>query len=124
MISPVQKPSKQVSPVLEEHFRFLLWLLPALERFPRSQRFLLGDRIQTLGQEVLECLIEANYSRERRHHLARANMALDKLRYCIRMAVELRHLDHRRYEFAARSIDEIGRQIGGWMKASHAEAPR
>lgn len=73
----MQKPSKQVSPVLEEHFRFLLWLVPALERFPKSQRFLLGDRIQGLGQEVLECLIEANYSRDRRHHLARANMALD-----------------------------------------------
>jgi hypothetical protein len=119
----MQKPSKQVSPVVEEHFRFLLWLVPALERFPKSQRFLLGDRIQTVAQEVLECLIEANYSRERRLHLTRANMALDKLRYFIRISVELRYLDPRRYEFAARSIDEIGRQVGGWLKAHNAASP-
>lgn len=27
---------------LESHYRFLLWLVPAVERFPRSQKFLLG----------------------------------------------------------------------------------
>jgi four helix bundle protein len=120
----MQRSSKQVSPVLEEHFRFLLWLIAALQRFPKSQRFLLGDRIQALAQEVLEYLIEANYTRERRHHLAKANMALEKLRYFIRIAAEMEYLDHRRYEFAARSIDEIGRQVGGWLKASNVEAAR
>ena len=34
---------------LEAHYRFLLWLVPALERFPRSRKFLLGDRIQRHG---------------------------------------------------------------------------
>jgi len=118
----MQKPSKQVSPVLEDHFRFLLWLIPALNRFPKSQKFLLGDRIQTLAQEILEALVEANYSRDRRTHLARANLSLEKLRYFIRLAVEMKYLDPRRYEFAARSIDEIGRQVGGWLKASNVQA--
>ena len=27
-------------------YRFLLWLVPTVEKFPRSQKFLLGDRIQ------------------------------------------------------------------------------
>jgi len=26
------------------HFQFLLWLIPTIEKFPRSQKFLLGDR--------------------------------------------------------------------------------
>jgi hypothetical protein len=116
--------SKQVSPVLEEHFRFLLWLIPTLNRFPKSQRFLLGDRIQALGQEVLEALIEANYSRERRAHLAKANLALEKLRFFIRLSLEMHFFDPRRYEHAARSIDDIGRQVGGWLKATHVQAAR
>jgi hypothetical protein len=57
--------SKRVSPVLEEHFRFLIWLVPALSKFRRDQKFILGERIQGLAQEVLEALIEANYTRDR-----------------------------------------------------------
>jgi len=113
-----------VGPVLEAHFRFLMWLIPALTRFPRDQKFLLGDRIQRLAQDVLEALIEANYTRERRMHLVRANLGLEKLRYFIRLAVEMHYLDARRYEHAARSLDEIGRQVGGWMKAQNAAAAR
>jgi len=36
----------------------------------------------------------------------------------MRLAHEQRHLDVRRYEHAARTIDEVGRMVGGWAKAS------
>ena len=34
--------------------RFILWLIPTVEKFPRSQKFLLGDRIQAIAFEVLD----------------------------------------------------------------------
>jgi len=37
--------ARQTGPALEAHFQFLLWLVPTVEKFPRSQKFLLGDRI-------------------------------------------------------------------------------
>lgn len=55
-------------PALEACYRFLLWLMPTVEKFPRSQKFLLGDRIQATALDVLERLIEANYSRQRQHY--------------------------------------------------------
>lgn len=79
---------------------------------------MLGDRLQSTALDVLEELIEATYTRERRGHLARANLGLEKLRHFFRLAVELKHLDNRRYEHAARSIDEIGRLVGAWNKAN------
>lgn len=112
--------ARRTGPALEAHFQFLLWLIPAVERFPRSQKFLLGDRIQTTALDVLESLIEATYTRDRRAHLARANLGIEKLRFHCRLATELRLLDGRRYEHAARSLDEIGRLIGGWLKAHDA----
>ena len=33
---------------------------------------------------------------------------------------DLQILDLRRYEHAARHLDEIGRLVGGWLKTSHA----
>jgi len=112
--------ARRTGPALEAHRQFLLWLVPAVEKFPRSQKFLLGDRIQATALDVLEALIEATYTRDRRTHLARANLGLEKLRHFIRIAIELKHLDCRRYEHAARSLDEIGRLVGAWAKAHGA----
>jgi hypothetical protein len=109
--------ARRTGPALEAHQRFILWLVPTVEKFPRAQKFLLGDRIQAAALDVLEALIEATYTRDRRGHLARANLGLEKLRVLCRLATDLRHLDPRRYEHAARAIDEIGRLVGGWRKA-------
>ena len=42
-----------------------LWLIPTLERFPRRQKFLLGDRIQFTAVASLESLTEATFTRRR-----------------------------------------------------------
>ena len=116
--------SRRTGPAVEAHFQFIQWLVATVEKFPRAQKFLLGDRIQSTALDVLEALIEATYSRDRKSHLARANLGLEKLRFFFRLAMEMRYLDQRRYEHAARSLNEIGKLVGGWVKAdaAHAEA--
>ena len=49
-----------------------------------------------------------------------ANLGLEKLRLLCRLAQDLGHLDARRYEHAARSLDATGRLVGGWRKAHEA----
>ncbi len=95
-------------------------MIPAVEKFPRSQKFLLGDRMQTLALDVQESLIEATYSKNPASHLLTCNLRLEKLRFLFRLAMDLRYLDLTRYEFAARAIDETGRLVGGWLKANRA----
>jgi 23S rRNA-intervening sequence protein len=119
-----QSPQRIVGPALEAMNGLLRWLIPTVEKFPRSQKFLLGDRIQSAALDVLERLIEATYERDRANSLRAANLGVEKLRHLIRLAFDLRHIDERRYEYAARELDSIGRQIGAWRKthASHAQA--
>lgn len=116
----VRDGARETGPALEAWYRFLLWLVPALERFPRRQKFLLGDCIQNAALDVLESLIEATYTRARDSHLARANLCIEKLRFLVRLATDLEYLDRRRYEHAARSLDETGRKIGAWRKTHRA----
>lgn len=112
--------TRSYGPALEKTYQFLLWLIPSVEKFPRSQKFLLGDRIQSTAIEMLEQLIEATYSRQRHAPLAKANLCVEKLRFLFRLSMDLDYLDKRRYEHAARNLEEIGRLIGGWLKANHA----
>jgi hypothetical protein len=56
--------------------QFLLWLAPTLEIFPKSQKFLLADRIQTFALDVLEGLVEATYTKNVLPLLRAANLRL------------------------------------------------
>ena len=38
--------ARRPGPALESMYRFVLWLVPTVEKFPRRQKFLLGDRLQ------------------------------------------------------------------------------
>ena len=70
--------SRRSGIALEKCYQFLLWLIPAVEKFPKSQKFLLGDRIQNLALAVQEDLIEATYSRNPVPHLTAANLRLER----------------------------------------------
>lgn len=100
----------------------MLWLIPHLEQFPRSQKFLLGDRLQAQALAVLDSLIIATYTKDRGPYLRQANLCIEQLRFGIRLARDLKHMDLRRYEFAGKSLDQIGRMVGSWNKASSTTA--
>ena len=101
---------------LEKATLYLTWLVPVLEGFARSQKFLLGDRLQTLALRVVEDLVEATYTKAPAAVLRRVNIGLEQQRVLVRVAYNLRHLDVRRYEFAVRKLDDIGQSVGGWLR--------
>lgn len=107
-----------VMQVIPKTVDFILWLIQKIDKFPRKQKFVLGDRIEILFLDILDLLIEANYSRDKIELLNRANLKLEKGRYLIRIAKDLLFLDIKAYEFSSRSVNEIGKMIGGWRRAS------
>ena len=107
-------------PALEKMYQFMLWLVPTVDKMPRAHKFTLGDRIQNTALDALENLIEATYSKSAEAQLRQVNLSLEKLRFFFRMAADLHFIDLRRYEHAARVINEVGQSVGGWMKAQRA----
>ncbi len=102
-------------------YDYLLWLVPKLEKFPRQQKFLIGDRLETLLLDILDLLVEAAYTRNKAALLQRANIKLEQLRYLIRLAKDLKLLSLNSYEFSARAIDGIGTSVGGWLRYARHE---
>ena len=116
-ISPQPRPGRTNVAALEGCYQLVLWLIPILDNLPRRQKFQLGDRIETAALDILQTLIEAAYTKERQALLQKANLGLEQLRFWIRLAKDLQLLDFKRYEHAARLIDDLGRQVGGWLRA-------
>jgi hypothetical protein len=57
--------SRPTGAAVEAHYQFLAWLVPTIEKFPKSHKFTIGNRIETIALDVLEALIEATYTKER-----------------------------------------------------------
>jgi hypothetical protein len=110
--------ARRTGPALEGMYQFLLWLIPTVDKFPRSQKFVLGDRIEAAALDVLDALIAATYTKSRDNMLSQANLGLERLRFFMCLSRELKLIDTRRYEHAARGLDDVGRMIGGWIKAN------
>lgn len=97
-------------------YDILKWLLPLISKLPRSHKFTLGDRITNLGLDVLMLLVEANYTRDKVELLRQANRRLEQMRYLLRLCKDLELFSLKRYGFVSQQINELGSQIGGWLK--------
>ena len=106
--------------IITKVYDFLLYLIPHVSEFPRSQRYLLGERLELAGVDVLEILLEACYSQTKSPLLKQANIKLEKIRYSIRLCKDLKLISLQKYEVLSRMINEIGVQLGGWIKQQRA----
>jgi len=95
------------------------WLLERVESFPKSQRFVFGQRLADRSLAILETLVDAAWSPpgpRKAGLLARANRELEVLRWLLRMAEARRLLTARQYRFACLGLEECGRMLGGWQR--------
>jgi hypothetical protein len=104
--------------VITKVYDLVVWSCRHIAKFPRSHRFTLGDRLEVRLYQVLEMLIRARYTRDRAALLRAVNVELELLRFQFRLAKDLQCLSVESYGHAARSVDEVGRLLGGWVKQS------
>jgi hypothetical protein len=95
-----------------------LWLIRKVEKFPRSFRFSVGDRVIARALDLLETLAEAAYSSDKGALLERGNRTVNSLRMLLRLTADLQLLTADSQEFASTRLEEIGRMIGGWRKTA------
>ena len=111
------------SPLFVKTYDLIKYLLPATEKFPRSQRFVLAHRIQDAALDFQGYLLEARKVDPimRREVLRRADVELEKLRLNLRLSMELQYLKFPQYEYASALVVEVGRMLGAWRKAMERE---
>ncbi len=101
---------------VQDCHNLLIWLIPLLDNFPRNRRFTLGERLESGVIEILELLVEAAYAKTKHDILTRANRRLAVVRHLWRMVHELRTIPTKRYAHGANLLEDLGKQIGGWLK--------
>lgn len=89
----------------------------AVRHFPKMERHVLGAEIRTTMWAVLRLIVVCNKRYHKKTTLQDLDAELDLLRSQIRVAQSMGYLDFKKYEYWSKLNDELGRMLGGWIKA-------
>ncbi len=102
--------------VIQKTYDVIRWYIPIIEHLPKMHKFSLGDKIVNGLYDLLENLIKAKYTSNKLDKLETINVKLDILRYQTRLLLDLELISLKRYEYASQITNEIGVEIGNWIK--------
>ena len=116
-------PSRGEQPIIQATMDLIQWFVPLLNRLPRDHRFALGDRLIPGHYDLLEGLVAARDATAKLERLEPLTARLDLLRLQIRLLHSFQLIDDRRYEHVFRLLEEVGRQLGGWISQQRRQNP-
>ncbi|MCC3415990.1 MULTISPECIES: diversity-generating retroelement protein Avd [unclassified Microcoleus] len=103
-------------PIIQKTYDLIKWYVPILNRLPRTHKFTLGDRMIGGLYDILEGLIVARYAQEKLARLEILNGKIDILRHQTRLLREFDLMSIERYEYVVKLVNDIGSELGGWIK--------
>jgi 23S rRNA-intervening sequence protein len=103
-------------PILQKTYDLVKWYVPILNHLPKHHKYLLGDRLIVNLYDFLECLVEAQFQREKLDTLIRLNRRLEVMRYQTRLLHDFQAMKMDRYEYVSKLINDIGTDLGGWIR--------
>jgi len=103
-------------PIFHKTYELMLWVYVVVNRFPKKQRFVLGQEIEKTAIKFLKLIIKTNYTKEKVLPLSEASIEINTFLILIRFSKDLHFLSKRQYEFAASQTNEISKMLGGWLK--------
>lgn len=90
-----------------------------LKSFPQKDRYVLGQKVETLTLESLQLIVLAGISeRDKKLPFLEKSIALvDLIKIMLRLAKDINILDGKKYLQLEGLLQEIGRMLGGWRKS-------
>lgn len=89
-----------------------------LPNFPKTSRYTLGEKIDSLLLEVTELAFLASYfyKAQKLPYVQKAVMKLDLLKFFLKISWEIKALDNKKFILLSEKLNEIGKMLGGWLR--------
>jgi len=93
------------------------------ETIPKKDRFTIGQKTESLLLDTLTLIVTAYHTKEplrEKEILSEANTSLECAKITIRLAKDVKALEQRWYVEYESRLQEIGKQLGGWMRQTQS----
>jgi hypothetical protein len=101
--------------IFQKVYDLILYSYPIINKFPKSQRFVLGQQIENYLLEVLVALVKVNQTKDKSESLKQVSVNLDVVRFLIRLSKDLHFISVKHYCVFAEKINEVGKMLSGLM---------
>jgi hypothetical protein len=98
----------------KETYNFLLYIYPELKKFPKSDKYTLGEDIKNKIILLLSLIII--FSKQKVNCLKDADKELELLRIYFRLSFDLKIISFKKYEIISLKLNDIGNLLGGLIK--------
>lgn len=88
-----------------------------LQQYPKSERHLLCHDIRRSMADIQRYAVVSWKRYHKKNTLQEMDIEVEVLRIWIRKSVYLKYITPHRYQVWASHVNEIGRMVGGWIKA-------
>jgi len=103
--------------VFQKEYDFLVWLKPTVQRFAKAHKYSLGIQLENEAIALLKQIIKANMQRgSKKEDIEQGFVHYEIIKVLVRLCKDYKLLNIKQYEFASRSLVEIGALLGGWYK--------
>jgi len=114
--------SKQAPPIFSACYALLLDIHKVVERLPRSIRYSVGEELSKTGVHLVARITSALSGNPDPQVLRDASWRLDELRVLVRLTKDMRGMSLGQYEKFSLQTDEVGRQLGAWLRKKRERA--
>lgn len=104
---------------LEKLSDMIEYAYPILAQYPRSEKFVLVAEIKHIMLDALKLCVEVGKKRSKKTSLFNLDVTLETLKRFIRLSYNLKFLSMHHYEVWSGKVAEIGRMVGGMIKAEN-----
>ncbi len=110
-------------PIFKKIYELRKYFYICLKKFPRYDRYGLGSRCEEDICGLMEAVMAASQlpKSEKLSYLRLGSRKLNLLRANLLFAKDIRAMDAKSYSVVVRSLDEIGKMLGGWEKFTKSD---
>src|SRR3989338_10125691 len=110
--------SKLEIPVLIKLFVLYKITHKLIFKFPKHERYALGEKIENSVLEAIEIFILANQTSKYKKEkvLLKANSKIELLKILFRISLDCQIIESKQYLEAESRLQEIGKMTQGWIK--------
>jgi len=100
--------------IFQKLYDLYLYTNMVVSKFPKSQRFLISNKLLESNLEMLRLTIVANSKNDRKEEQKQISTLLDIFRIQVRLSKDINMLSVKRYTHFMELINEIGRLLNAW----------
>lgn len=102
--------------LFQKAYAYFVWVFPLIGKFPKNQRFVLGQHIESECLALLQTMMRFQISKTKKECIASISLHFDMLQLYMRLAKDLRFISIRQYGVSAEKLNELGRIWQGLTK--------